>query len=153
MLHWIVMQLVILELLVFLKYVNSGYLSTRIYNNRDDFNFEIINFRHSSTNILTSVASGIYISHLIWYPKACSCYSDFLKRHHWLRCWWTMILSKNVTCKDWHHNMQCYHWHSFNYKISKYLDVLASTNTWNNLKACFSLVWIFILVFCIYFGV
>ena len=69
---------------LYLEFDIHSHLSTRIYDKRDDFNFEIINFPHLSSNIPTSPAYGIYISQLIRYSRACSSYSDFVKRHQCL---------------------------------------------------------------------
>jgi hypothetical protein len=62
-----------------------GQLSTKIYDKRDDFNFKIINFPNMCSNIPASPAYGVYISQLIRYAMASSNYSDFLKRHLYLR--------------------------------------------------------------------
>ena len=66
---------------LFLEFDTNGHLSTRIYDKRDDFNFDIINFPHLDSNIPSSPAYGVYISQLIRYARACSNYSDFLLRH------------------------------------------------------------------------
>ena len=52
---------------------------------RDDFNFKIINFPSMCSNIPASPAYGVYISQLIHYVRVSSNYSDFLKRHFYLR--------------------------------------------------------------------
>ena len=52
-------------------------LSTKIY--------KIINFPNMCSNIPASPAYGVYISQLIRYARASSNYSDFLKRHLYLR--------------------------------------------------------------------
>jgi hypothetical protein len=67
----------------YLKFDDSGHLSTKIYDKRDDFNFKIINFPNMCSNI--PAAYGVYISQLIRYARASSNYSDFLKRHLHLR--------------------------------------------------------------------
>ena len=64
---------------------DSGQLSTKSYDKRDDFNFKIINFPNMCSNIPASPAYGVYISQLIRYARASSNYSDFLKRHLHLR--------------------------------------------------------------------
>ena len=64
---------------------DSGQLSIKIYDKRDDFNFKIINFPNFCNTIPASPAYGIYISQLIRYARANSNYSDFLKRHLHLR--------------------------------------------------------------------
>ena len=61
------------------------YLSTKIYDKRDDSNFKIINFPNMCSIIPASPAYGVYISQLIRYARASSNYSDFLKRHLYLR--------------------------------------------------------------------
>ena len=49
------------------------------------FNFKIINFPNMCSNIPASPAYGVYLSQLIRYGRASSNYSDFLKRHLYLR--------------------------------------------------------------------
>ena len=68
-----------------LEFDDSGQLSTKVYDKRDDFNFKIINFPNMCSNIPASPAYGVYISQLIRYARASSNYSDFLKRHLYLR--------------------------------------------------------------------
>ena len=68
-----------------LEFDDSGQISTKIYDKRDDFNFKIINFPNMCSNIPASPAYGVYISQLIRYARASSNYSDFLKRHLHLR--------------------------------------------------------------------
>ena len=67
------------------KFHDSGQISTKIYDKRDDFNFKIIYFPNMCSNIPASPAYGVYISQLIRYTRASSNYSDFLKRHLHLR--------------------------------------------------------------------
>ena len=64
-----------------LEFDDNGSLDTRIYDKRDDFNFDIVNFPHLNSNIPSSPAYGVYISQLIRYARACSHYQDFLQRH------------------------------------------------------------------------
>ena len=70
---------------LYLEFDDSGQLSTKIYDKWDDFNFKIINFPNMCSNIPASPAYGVYISQLIRYARASSNYSDFLKRHLYLR--------------------------------------------------------------------
>ena len=70
---------------LYFEFDDSGQISTKIYDKRDDFNFKIINFPNMSSNIPASPAYGAYISQLIRYARASSNYSDFLKRHLHLR--------------------------------------------------------------------
>jgi hypothetical protein len=66
---------------LYLECHDSGQLSTKIYEKRDDFNFKIINFPNMCSNIPAFPAYGINISQLIRYARAICNYSDFLKRH------------------------------------------------------------------------
>ena len=70
---------------LYLEFDDSGQISTKIYDKRDDFNFTIINFPSMCSNVPASPAYGVYISQLIRYARASSNYSDFLKRHLHLR--------------------------------------------------------------------
>jgi hypothetical protein len=70
---------------LFLEFDDNCQLSTKIYDKRDDFNFKIINVSNMCSNIPASPAYGVYISQLIRYARASSNYSDFLKRHLYLR--------------------------------------------------------------------
>jgi hypothetical protein len=69
----------------YLEFDDSGQLSTNIFDKRDNFNFKIINFPNMCSNIPASPAYGVYISQLVRYARASSNYSDFLKRHLYLR--------------------------------------------------------------------
>ena len=69
----------------YLEFDDSDQLSTKIYDKRDDFNIKIINFPNTCSNIPASPAYGVYISQLIRYTRVSSNYSDFLKRHLYLR--------------------------------------------------------------------
>ena len=60
----------------YLEFDDSGQLSTKTYDKRDDFNFKIINFPDMCSNIPASPAYGAYISQLIRYARASSNYSD-----------------------------------------------------------------------------
>ena len=70
---------------LYLEFDDSGQLSTKIYDKRYDFNFKNINFPNICSNIPASPAYGVYISQLIRYARASRNYSDFLRRHPYLR--------------------------------------------------------------------
>jgi hypothetical protein len=70
---------------LYLEFDDSGQLSTDIYYKRDNFKFKIIYFPNMCSNIPVSPAYGVYISQLIRYARDSSNYSDFLKRHLYLR--------------------------------------------------------------------
>ena len=55
-------------------------LRVKIYDKRDDFNFDIVNFPFLCGNIPQSPSNGVYISQLIRYARASTLYDDFLSR-------------------------------------------------------------------------
>ena len=55
-------------------------LRVKIYDKRDDFNFDIVNFPFLCGNIPQSPSYGVYISQLIRYARASTLYDDFLSR-------------------------------------------------------------------------
>jgi hypothetical protein len=59
---------------------NEGQLKTKLYGKRDDFDFPIINFPFSCSNIPAAPAFRRYISKLIRYSRVCVYYHDFLDR-------------------------------------------------------------------------
>ena len=58
----------------------DGRLNTKVYDKRDDSNFPIVNFPFLNSDIPAAPAYGVYISQLIRYGRACSCYDDFAGR-------------------------------------------------------------------------
>jgi hypothetical protein len=60
--------------------INDNKLTTCLYDKRDDFNFNIVNFPFLSSNIPSSPAYGVFVSQLVRYSRSSSDYSDFIKR-------------------------------------------------------------------------
>ena len=60
---------------------SGGKLSTRLYDKRDDFDFQIVNFPFLSSNIPSGPSYGVYISQFIRYARCCSHYEDFRYCH------------------------------------------------------------------------
>jgi hypothetical protein len=63
-----------------LKIDSEGWLRTKLYDKRDDFNFPIVNFPLICNNIPAAPAYGVYISQLLQYSTACGSYQDFFDR-------------------------------------------------------------------------
>jgi hypothetical protein len=59
---------------VHLEIDSEGWLRTKLYDKRDDFNVPIV------SNIPAAPTYGVYISQLIRYSRACGSYRDFLDR-------------------------------------------------------------------------
>ena len=75
----------------------SNNITTKLYDKRDAFGFNIVNFPFMSNNIPSAPAYGVYASQLIRYARCCSNYSDLLLHH---RALVTRLLSQGykVNC-------------------------------------------------------
>ena len=58
----------------------EGKIQYKLYDKRDDFPFEIVNYPDLSGNICSTNAFGVLIGQLLRIAKACQKYSDFLDR-------------------------------------------------------------------------
>ena len=58
-------------------YIANDIVSTKIYNKRDDFDFEIFNFPFLDGDVPRSTSHGVYISQLIRFARASSHVADF----------------------------------------------------------------------------
>ena len=56
--------------------ISNDIVSTKIYDKRDDFDFEIVNFPCLDGDIPRSTSYGVYISQLIRFARASSCVTD-----------------------------------------------------------------------------
>ena len=54
-------------------------VSSKIYDKRDDFNFEIFNFPFLNGDVPSLPSYGVYISQLIRFARVCSNVDDFNK--------------------------------------------------------------------------
>ena len=61
--------------------ITNGIVSSKIYDKRDDFNFEIVNFPFLDGDVPRSPSYGVYISQLIRFAKVCSNVDDFNNRN------------------------------------------------------------------------
>ena len=57
--------------------VSNDIVSTKIYDKRDDFDFEIVNFPFLDGEYLRSTSHGVYISQLIRFARASSYVATF----------------------------------------------------------------------------
>ena len=72
-------QLSYLDILITIE---NGKYSTAVYDKRDNFNFNIVNFPYLSSNIPSGPAYGVYISQLVRIGRICSNYTQFTWRHY-----------------------------------------------------------------------
>ena len=60
--------------------ISNDIVSTKIYDKRDDFDFEIVNFPILDSDVPRSTYYGVYISQLIRFARASSHVADFNTR-------------------------------------------------------------------------
>ena len=64
--------------------MTNGIISSKMYDKRDGFNFEIVNFPFFDGDVPRSPSYGVYISQLIRFARVCSNAHDFNKRNLFL---------------------------------------------------------------------
>ena len=57
--------------------VLNGFVSSNIYDKRDDFDFDIVNFPFLDSDFPRSTSYGVYISQLIRFARVSSYVADF----------------------------------------------------------------------------
>ena len=57
--------------------ITNVIVSSKIYDKRDYFNFEIVNFPFLEGDVSRTSSNGVYISQLIRFAKVCSNVDDF----------------------------------------------------------------------------
>ena len=64
--------------------ITNDIVSSKLYDKRDDFSVEIVNFPFLDGDVLRSPSYGVYISQLIRFARVCSNVDDFNKRNLFL---------------------------------------------------------------------
>ena len=59
----------------------NGFVSSKIYNKRDDFDFDIVNFHFFDGDVPRRSSYGVYISQLIRFARVCNHVGDFIARN------------------------------------------------------------------------
>ena len=59
----------------------NDIVSAKIYDKRDDFDFEIVNFPFLDGDVPRTTSSGVYIFQLIRFARASSYITDFNNRN------------------------------------------------------------------------
>ena len=57
--------------------ISNGFVSSKIYDTRDDFDFDIVNFQFLDGDVPRSISYGVYISQLIRFARVSSQVADF----------------------------------------------------------------------------
>ena len=58
-------------------YISNGFVSAKIYDQRDDFDFDIVNFSFLDGDVPRSTSYGVYISQLFRFARVSSHVADF----------------------------------------------------------------------------
>ena len=61
--------------------ISDGFVKTKIYDKRDDFNFDIVKFPFLDGDVPRSASYGVYISQLIRFARVSSYVEDFNTRN------------------------------------------------------------------------
>ena len=64
--------------------ISNGFVSSKIYDKRDDFDFDIVNFPFLDGDVPRRPSYGVYISQLIRFARVCSHVDDFNTRNLFL---------------------------------------------------------------------
>ena len=57
--------------------ISNGFVSSKIYDKSDDFDFDIVNFPFLDGDVPHRPSYGVYISQLIRFARVCSYVYDF----------------------------------------------------------------------------
>ena len=60
--------------------ITNRIISSKMYDKRDDFKFELVNFLFLDGDVPRSPSKGVYISQLIRFARVCSPVDDFNNR-------------------------------------------------------------------------
>ena len=61
--------------------ISNGFVSSKIYDKRDDFDFDIVNFPFLDGDVPRRASYGVYISQLIKFARVCNHVTDFNARN------------------------------------------------------------------------
>ena len=62
--------------------ISDGFVQTKIYDKRDDFDFDIVNFSFLDGDVPRSTSCGVYISQLIRFARVSSHVDDFINNRN-----------------------------------------------------------------------
>ena len=61
--------------------ISNGFVSSKIYDDGDDFDFDIVNFPFLDSDVPRRPSYGVYIFQLIRFARVCSLVEDFNARN------------------------------------------------------------------------
>ena len=74
---------------------SNGFVSSKIYDKRDDFDFDIVNFPILDDGVPRRPSYEVYISKLIRFTRVCSHVEDFNGRN---KCLTAILLKQGYRC-------------------------------------------------------
>ena len=97
--------------------ITNGIVSSKSYDKRDDFNFEIVNFPFLDGDVTRSPSYGVYIAQLIRFSRVCYNVDDFNNRN--------LLLTANLLKQGYrYHKIQ----KAFSTFYHRHPDLLAKYN-------------------------
>ena len=94
--------------------ISNDIVPTKIYDKRDDFDFEIVNFPFLDGNVPRSTSYGVYISQLIRFARASSYVTDFNTRNK--------LLSQKLLKQGYRYHKVC---KTFSKFYRRYYDLIS----------------------------
>ena len=86
--------------------ISNDIVSTNIYDESHDFDFEIVNCPYLDGDVPRSTPYGVYISQLIRFARASSCVADFNTRNK--------LLTQKILKQGYRHHKICKTFSKFN---------------------------------------
>ena len=78
-------------------YISNGFVSSKIYDKPNDFDFDIVNFPFLDGDIPRSTSYGVYISQLIRFARVWSHVANFNARN---KCLTAKLLQQGYRCYE-----------------------------------------------------
>ena len=75
--------------------ISNGFVPSKIYDKRDDFDFDIVNFPFLDGDVPRRSSYGVYISQLIRFARVCS-HVDYFNTHN--KCLTAKLLKLGYRC-------------------------------------------------------
>ena len=94
--------------------ISNDIVSSKIYDKRDDVDFEIVNFPFIDGDVPRSTSYGVYISQLIRFARASSYVADFNTRNK-------LLTQKHLKQGYWYHKLR----KTFSIFYRQYFDLIS----------------------------
>ena len=94
--------------------ISNDIVSTKIYDKRDDFDFEIVNFPFFDSDVPRSTPYGVYISQLIRFARSSSYVTGFNTRNK--------LLTQKLLKQDYQYHKLC---KTFSKFYRRYYDLIS----------------------------